>query len=215
MITRADLKNIAGEIANIFCQNNVAPSVCSQGVKQRLVSTFNNDTFLFFLENIQYGRFYLLRLSNWNVVGQCHEMGIQANYTDVVTGQKINVSWRYTTDNCNNQFRYQDLNYVIQNTMGMTFLSAPISSNQNSDVGATRLIYKPSAPSYGIVYVPSNPPGGIIVPEPVNPPTPPPTPVPEAPMQGDPGGDLLNILTNPVVLAGLAIGGYFIWKGTK
>jgi len=218
MITSTNLKNIAGQIATLFCESNVNKTVCIASVKQRIIADFNDSTFNYFLSNIQYGRFYMLKLSNWKQMSDCRKMGITATYTDVITGEVKSVSWYYTNSDCGaKQYWYPDLNYLIRQN-GNELLDAPISSKNNSDITKERLVYKKSAQSYNIVYVPNTGGGGgtvVPTPTPTPTPTPGPGPVPNAPVGSNliPGVDLENIFSNPIVWLGVGVLVY--WKLIK
>jgi len=214
MITKAEYKLLLNEIAKQFCTNAENPLTCAIAVKSSINKFFDNGSFEYFLNHLSPGRYVTLKYSNWRQGSNCRDKIITVTFRDVITGEVGSGTWRYTSENCESKsYYYPDLNTLI-GRYGHTLLDVPIKSNSSSDIGRERLIYSPSArPSYNISLVP---PGKNPLPK--DPPyMPPGAPAPTAPGTGDPGGleDLFSILSNPIVLGAIAVGGYFIWKGSK
>ena len=218
MITNPTYKKLAGDIAQIFCSSQQNNELCINSVQERILSSFNDTTFKYFLENIQKGRMYILKLSNWHSGNNCRQVYIDVKYTDVLTGIEKTGYWYYTAENCQEkQFFYPDLNNQINKHF--VLLDPPITSKQNSEITRGRLVYSPGATSYNIVF--TNTGGGgtpappkIVVNTPIDPINNLPGGSPSAPQMKTAGGldDLFNFLSNPIVLLGLGVAGYYIFK---
>lgn len=205
MITNPEYKILAAQIANIFCDSQINKSLCITTVKTRIINVFTNETFNFFIQNIQVGRYYLLEYSNWHSdTNNCRSMKIDVKLTDVITGKITKGYWHYTATDCgNNQYKFQDLNKLIS-TNGYLLQDIPITSNKTEDIKKARLIYNPKAASYNIVLIPgvpgSEPPSIQIQPDP--------TPLPDqqninTPVK--PGIDLAGLIspTTALIAAGI------------
>jgi len=214
MITNANKKIILNAVATELCKNSSSPLPCSIQIKERFNRFFNNETFEFFINHMNMGRYQILKMSNWRQGSPCYKKYIDVQLTDLVDQTTTNGTWNYESRDCENKsYYYPDLNWVIGHYNHL-LLDVPIKSNNSSDISKERLIYSVGArPNLNIQLVPpgSNPipniPGGGGS-------TPPVVPDPSMPMSGG-SEDLLNFLKNPIVLAGIAVGGYFIWKGSK
>ena len=215
MITNPSYIILAREIAEIFCEGGANQSICIISVKQRIIESFTDQTFEYFLANIQKGRMYMLQLRNWHQGTNCRHMAIDSYYTDVLTGAETHSAITYTARNCTDKhYYYPDLNHAMKQRV--TVLDPLITANTNAEVTRKRLVYAPGAPSYNIVF--TNQGGGgtpKIIPKPPAHPTPPGgTPT----LQAAPGEDgnilegVLEVLSNPIVLAGLGVGIYFLFK---
>lgn len=214
MITNSDLKIILNAVTRDLCKNANSPLPCMIQLKQRFNKFFNNETFNFFVNHMREGRYQIIKFSNWRQGSDCRQKYIDVKFTDLVDQTVSNGTWNYTSRNCEDKsYYYPDLNWTISH-YNHVLLDVPIKSKNNSDITRERLIYSPGArPNLNLELVPQgqNTPPNLPAP-------------PQEPIPGEPGGpgapegagdDLLKILTNPIVLAGLAVGGYFIWKGSK
>lgn len=208
MIINPQYKLIANQIAKLFCNTDV---ICQGAVRQRIYSNFDDQSFEFFLQNIEVGRFYLLRYSNWRVHNnQCRKMAITANLTDAITGEIITDEWYYDNANCNEkQWYYPDLNNLMKKN-NRTVLSPLIQNKTTTEITKVRLIYSPNKPSYGITYTPPVPGGGgsgggvQITPPKGSPPAgSPPASIPDMPIQS--GFDIKGLFENPIVLIGVGL----------
>ena len=212
MINNPQYKILAGQIADLFCESSEQKAICIASIKAKIINSFSDNTFQHFLENIQQGRYYLLKYSNWHAdQNNCRSMKIDVRLTDVITGAQTSGYWNYTANDCgSNQYRFQDLNSLI-NKFGYTLLDPPIVSKNNVDITKERLVYNPRAVSYGIVFTPNSIPGAPpqIVP---NNPSVPITANKENIVQAGSFDDILNLLTNPIVLIGVILAGYYIFK---
>ena len=212
MITNSIYKTYAGQIANLFCENQANKSICIASIKERIINNFNNTSFQFFLEHLSRGRFYIVEISQWKVVSGCRNMGFTLKVTDVVTGSVEYKSVYYTNENCEGkQWYFPDLNHAVQVKSGYKFLDAPIQSNNTQDIIRPRLTYKENAPSYNIVYVPqTGGSGGTTIPTPQPVLTPSPEPVQAGTQQS--GFNMSGIFDNPLLLVGLGLGFFFLLK---
>ena len=214
MITNPQYKLMAGQIAKLFCTTDI---ICTAAMRQRIITNFNNGSFETFLTNIQYGRFYILKYSNWRVHNNhCRNMAITANLTDAITGEAITEEWYYDNENCGDkQWYFQDLNHLLTR-YGNTLIDAPIANVTTPEIVKPRLIYNENKPGYGITYSPPSAGGGGgggggggITPKPKQP-QPPPQTLPTIP---EPGGfDFGGLLKNPIVLIGGAVVLFLLMK---
>ena len=210
MITNNQYKIIAGQIAKLFCNTD---AICEASVKERILTNFNNETFAIFLSAIQYGRFYILKYSNWRVHNNnCRNMAITANLTDAITGEVKISEWYYDNADCGNyQWYYPDLNTLISRK-GFQLIDAPIKNKLTAEIVKPRLIYNKNAASYGITYTPPSPGGGGGGGVVVTPPSLPPGLPPVEPIQTPVGSsfDIKSLLENPIVLIGIGVAAYFL-----
>ena len=215
MITNNDYKILAKQIAVLFCEDQQNKTLCESSVEERILSSFNDISFKYFLEHILRGRFYMLQLRNWHTGSNCRELWIDVYYKDVITGSETQSAWHYTAQDCGSkQYYYPDLNYLIRKSY--TLIDPPITSKNNSDVTRPRLVYSPGAPSYNIVFVTQTPGGSPAPPKITIAPDPGGSVMPSAPQVKTTGGGIIEfLLSNPLLIAGGALGIYLIYKSTK
>lgn len=208
MITNVPYKLIAGQIAKIFCSTD---TICAASTKERIITNFNNETFAIFLQNIQYGRFLILRYSNWRAKTHCRNMVINVTLTDAITGEIKTGFWEYDNDNCQEkQYYYPNLNTLISRN-GYQLIDPPIKDKTIYEITKPRLIYNKNAKSYGITYTPPEPGGGgggVVI----KPPVTPPVNQPSEPTQTPNNFDVKSLLENPIILIGGAIVLYMLIK---
>ncbi len=215
MITNPIYKGLARKIAMLFCEAAASPPVCTESIKQRIISSFNNVTFEYFLANLTKGRYVIMRYYNWRQGSNCRDKIISVEFIDVITGNRVNGNWQYISADCENKSYYwPDLNHLVS-VYNHVMLDTPIESGTNADIGKPRLIYSPNAtPSYNVSYIPGSVPGGggsggggnILPKVPVVPPG---EPEPEIAVQSA-GFDFEGLLKNPAVLIGAAAAIYFL-----
>jgi len=209
MVTNNSYIILINKIASLFCKTD---SICRSGVVSRLTNYLDNASFEIFLQGLSTGRWgvHSFKIIGWNL----GVATIKLDWMDIVTGKQgsVNLTIPKNVLEGNQYWSY------IENKLDP---NAKIKARVVYNNKAFMLIQSPTHASYGISVTPSSVPGG----------TPGITPTPQNPPGGSPGGsplvsgaptiqaggleDILSFLSNPIVLAGVVLGGYFIWKGTK
>lgn len=212
MIVKAVNKNYCNQIAGLFCSDQSNPELCKQSLYQRLITDLNDYVFEnSFLPNLEYGRFYKMRYWNFREYGNSTRWNVEV--IDIITNQREEAEWSYPA----RMPIYGKLAGVASNHK-FDIVSQNNSYN-NLNVGDVRIVHNRFKPSYGIVFVPtgvggsggtgpgtgSGSGGGQIQLEPE------PTPGGMSPT-GETAFDFGELLSNPLVLIGLAIGVYVLLK---
>jgi hypothetical protein len=207
MITNPQYKIIALRIAKIFCGTD---PICETSVKERLINKFNDDSFAYFLTNIQIGRFYEMNFTDFSVITQISKAKLRwkAHFMDIVTGNIEEYWWETEW--------YKVKMIDVQNLIAKKGYQI-ISNNELISEGnflEKRIVYNYNKQSYGITYVPptggggSGGGGGVTITPPYTPPSLPPAIIPDAPAQS--GFDIKSMLENPIVLIGIGVAAYLL-----
>lgn len=149
MIKKNENKIIVGEIAKLFCENDL---ICQSSVKSRIIEALNDTLFeTAFMPNLTRGRFYKGWISDYKLLPTHREYFF--NTIDIVTGEvkreKITAGSNWTTA--------QFLGGIPNN---LSFKGYEIiGGKQNftsADLFEERIYFNALATTYGITYVPAS-----------------------------------------------------------
>lgn len=220
MIQNAIFKNYANQIAVIFCTDQVNVNICKASIAERLIQNFTDPGFQKFLGVITTGKTYLVEIKNYRVDTNQNRRYVDIYFTDVITGNITKKTWNWSmTGNYFTQLKSAFSFYNYNLLQGPEIFDA-------GNVGMLRIYNAINEPTYGISFIPGSVGGGGTGTTYTNTGTgtttttnfqKTPDVLPGAPAAGPAGilDDIFNMLKNPVVIAGVIIGGYLIFKGSK
>lgn len=208
MLTKTVNKNLANEIAGLFCSGGANPAVCKQTVANRLIQNLTDHIFeSSFLPNLDKGRFYIFEIKRmFNAPSGESKTVMEYQLTDVITGEVLH-AWEDTAGKMPVYSKVPSMLY--EDKLAIVSLNNTFSS---TDYRQPRIVHAQYAQPYGIVFVPSTPPGSLPPPG-VDPgqgtiqyPSQPSTPGVTVPVET--GFDLKSLLIPALILGG----GYLVVK---
>ena len=213
MVTNPTYKSYSAQIAKLFCKEQTNRILCEASVVERLNNYLDDTTYPVFLSKLSTGgRMYITNIES------LENKGFRIVIVDLITGVRETAWWVVSW----NMPYYGQLASVL-----LSHQFNIISSNKTFDKtnsGNIRITWNPIKPAYGIIFVPSEPPGSNI-----DPPsggsggggypapggggqiiqTPPQANAPLAPAGGF---DIGGLLENPLLIGALALGLFLMLK---